>query len=108
MPLTLPEPPDLGPTFWEQPEIIAAVQHEQLGRFLLAYRGARRSRWSQDQLARWIGCNQSTISVIENGRVRVSPVHLDSIFTSLKVPAHVVMAWGSDENAPMSRRGVVA
>jgi transcriptional regulator with XRE-family HTH domain len=108
MPLTLPAPPDLGATFWEQPEIIAAVQHEQLGQFLLAYRGARRPRWSQDQMARWLGCNQSTISDLENGRAPVTHARLGAVFTSLKVPPDVAVRWGAAENDAASRRGVVS
>jgi DNA-binding XRE family transcriptional regulator len=95
MPLTLPAPPELGPDFWDQPEILAAVEHEHLGAFLLAYRGARRARWSQDQIARWIGRSQGTISTIESGRMRVSPGQVYGILESLKVPPRVVMAWGT-------------
>lgn len=106
MPLTLPSPPDLGADFWAQPEIVGAAWAGQIDQFLLAYRGARKARYSQDQIARWIGRSQGTVSAIESGRVTVSPVQQGAIFTSLKVPASVAMAWGSGENTAVSRRGV--
>jgi hypothetical protein len=104
MPLTLPDPPDLGPDFWEQPEIATAVQAGRLDLFLLAYRGARRARWPQDQVARWTGRDQGTISRIENGRVQPPPGQLYAILQSLHVPGQVTAKWGSDDR--ISRRGV--
>jgi hypothetical protein len=94
MPLTLLEPPDLGADFWEQPEILAAVTREQLGQFILAYRGARRARFSQDQMARWLGLSQNTVSRLEAQEAPVTEARLDSVFRALRVPAAVVTRWG--------------
>jgi hypothetical protein len=96
MPLTLLEPPDLAADFWAQPELVAAVEREQLGQFLIAFRGAQRPRWSQDQVARWLGCSQARISEMENDVVRVGEVRLDAIFRALQVPSSVVTRWGSN------------
>jgi hypothetical protein len=93
MPLTLPAPPDLEPGFWAQAEIIDAVHDGHLAAFLLAVRGARRPRWSQDQLARWIGCTQSTVSDLERGRPVAEP-RLYGILEGLHVPSDLVRTWG--------------
>jgi hypothetical protein len=95
MPLTLLQLPDLDESFWAQPEIVEAVCRGQLDEFFRSVRGARRPRWSQDQMARWLGCNQSTISDIENGRAPVTHARLDATFTALRVPANVVTRWAS-------------
>jgi hypothetical protein len=58
----LATPPDLDADFWSQPDIVTAIEHGDLGQFLLAVRGARRPRWSQDQIAFWLCCAQSRIS----------------------------------------------
>lgn len=106
MPLTLPAPPDLGLDFWEQPDIAEAVALGELASFLLAVRGARRARWSQDQLARWTGFCQATISALESGKAPATERHIDRVFCSLRVPGQVTAKWGSGETTAISRRGV--
>jgi hypothetical protein len=100
MPLTLPSPPDLGDDFWAQPEIVAAVWAGQIDLFLLAYRGARKARYSQDQIARWLCRSQGTVSAMESGKAPVSPSQVYDIFRTLKAPPSIAMAWGSGENTP--------
>jgi hypothetical protein len=97
MPLTLPEPPDLGPDFWDDPEIVAAIEAGRLDLFLLAYRGARKPRWPQDQVAKWMGCCQATVSVIESGRAHPPFGQVDVILRSLRVPPRVAQCWGTRE-----------
>jgi transcriptional regulator with XRE-family HTH domain len=94
MPLTLPAPPELGPDFWDQPEILTAVEHEHLGAFLLAYRGARRARFSQDQVARWLGRPQSWVSLVESGQAPVTEHVIYKVSDALHVPASVATHWG--------------
>lgn len=94
MPLTLPAPPHVEGDLWDDPEVVAAVEAGDVARFLLAVRGARRARWSQDKLAKMIGCHQATVSELECGRRAVTPQRLDAILTGLAVPTDLRRRWG--------------
>lgn len=94
MPLTLAVPPQLEDDFWEQPDIVAAVEAGDVGQLLLAFRGARRARWPQDKVARMIGYSQAMVSEIESGRRSVSDQRLDSIFRGLGLPPDLRRRWG--------------
>lgn len=94
MPLTIPALPNLEPGFWERPELVAAIESGHLGDFLAAFRGARRGWASQDDVARWIGCRQGTVSRIENDLAPVTPARLDAVFRGLQVPTALVRDWG--------------
>jgi hypothetical protein len=98
MPLISPPPPGLKVEPWDDPELIAAIEAEDISGFLLAFRGTRRARLSQDQLARLVGCAQSTVSDLENGKVPATPIArercIDALFTSLGVPSELRRMWG--------------
>jgi hypothetical protein len=94
MPLTIPP---LTPEVWDDPEVIAAIEGGDLGRFLLGVRGARRARLNQDQVARMVGCGQAAISRLENGKVPATPLHrercVDAVLTGLGVPPGLRRRW---------------
>lgn len=89
-----PAPPDLEPEFWARPDLVAAVRLGHLGRFIAAYRGAGHAWASQDDLARWIGEPQSTVSRLENDLAPVTPRRLDAVFGGLHVPVDLRRMWG--------------
>lgn len=95
-PLALLLPPDI----WEEPEVVAAIEAGDLGRFLLAARGARRPRLTQDRAARLIGYGQGTISRIESGKGAATPREherqVDAVLTGLHVPGELRRRWGGE------------
>lgn len=88
----------LPPEVWADPEVVDAIKAGDLRRFLRAYRGVGERRCSQDDLARWIGCPQSTISRAENGKIPATPPArehlLDAVLTGLDVPKDLRRRWG--------------
>jgi transcriptional regulator with XRE-family HTH domain len=47
-------------------------------------------RWSQNQLARRAGLHPSTVSLLESGRLRLSPNQARKLARALKVPAEML------------------
>jgi hypothetical protein len=96
--IRLATPPDLDADFWSQPDIVTAIEHGDLGQFLLAVRGARRPRWSQDQIAFWLCCAQSRISDLESGRAVACEARVDATFTALHVPGFLATRWATSSD----------
>lgn len=98
MPLDIPTPINPGDDLWHDPDLVAAVEAGRLDLFLLAYRGTRRARMSQDRVARLLGCRQSTVSRLESGKGPASPTEcarrVDEVLTGLGVPTDLRRRWG--------------
>jgi hypothetical protein len=107
MPLSLPEPLDVGPDFWDDPDLIAAAEAGRLDLFLLAYRGAKRARLPQDAVARLLGRSQSTVHRLETGKTHPPDAVLYSMLTRLEVPPAVTARWATHERGTNSPRDVI-